>query len=69
MTLRTGLLWFNSSRVAWRLLAYSVEKLGSFVNSINFSRLSECNSLFLLRHVPAETSDNQRKGVFQQNRP
>ena len=45
-----------------------VEKLGSFVNSINFSRLSERNTLFLLRHVSVGTSGNRRKGVFQQNR-
>ena len=51
------------------LLAYSVEKPGSFVNSINFGKLSKCNSLFLLRQVSAETSENRRKGVFQQNRP
>ena len=50
-------------------MAYSVEKLGSFVNSINYGKLSEYNSLFLLRHVSAETSENRRKGVFQQNRP
>ena len=51
------------------LMAYSVEKLGSFANSINFGNLSVCNSLFLLRHVSAGTSENRRKGVFQQNRP
>ena len=49
--------------------AYSVEKLDSFVNSIDFGKLSECNSLFLLRHVSAETSESRGKGVFQQNRP
>ncbi len=39
-------------------MAYSVEKLGVFVNSINFRKLSEYKPLFLLRHVSAETSEN-----------
>ena len=51
------------------LLAYSVEKLGFFVNSIKFGDLYECKLLFLLEHVSAGTSQNRRKGVFQQNRP
>ncbi len=49
--------------------AYSVEKLGSFVDSTNFGKLRECNPLFLLGRVSAESSENRRKEVFQQNRP
>lgn len=50
------------------VMAYCVEKLCSFVNLLNFGNLSECNSLFILQHVSAETSENRGKKVFQQNR-
>ena len=52
-----------------RHLAYSVEKLGYFINSIKFADLIQCKLLFLLERVPAGTSQNWCKWVFQQNRP
>ena len=51
------------------LSAYSVEKLGSSGNSINFGELAHSNSLFLLGRVSADMPENRRMGVFQQNRP
>ena len=47
-----------------RFPAYSVEKLGSSGNSINFGELDRSNPLFLLSHISAETPENRRKGVF-----
>jgi len=32
----------------WPLLAYSVEKLGFFGNSINFGKRDRCNPLFFI---------------------
>ena len=49
-------------------MAYSVEKLGSSGNWINFGDLGHSNSLILWRGVSAETSEIRRKGVFQQYR-
>ena len=48
---------------------YSVEKLVDTRIPVDIAKLSKSNSLFLLRHLPAETSKFTELRVFQQNRP